>query len=100
MADPVYTVTYQDPATRETAVLRVREVSDSPLGPMFVRLAGFHFAARGLVVDPKEEALARQFQDVRARHLNRMQIVSIDEVSPEGLQLQDVPPNVVVLRTP
>jgi len=100
MADPVYTVTYQDPATRETVVLRVREVSDSPLGPMFVRLAGFQFAARGLVVDPKEEALARQFQDVRARHLNRMQIVSIDEVSTEGLQLQDVPPNVVVLRTP
>ena len=100
MSDALYVVTWHDPAARETVSLRVREVADSPLGPMFVRLSGFQFGSSGLIVDPKEEALGRQFKDVRARHLNRMQIVSIDEISTENLHLVDTPPNVVVLRQP
>jgi len=77
-------------------------VGDSDLGPGFICLSDFVFDTGSVVVDPGQEALARQFEDTRRLHLNVFTIQSIAEVGSEhpGLALDSDRSNLVVLPTP
>lgn len=96
MADPLYIVTFPDPQHRDVVTVRVREVGDSPLGPMFVRIAGFQFAT-GRIIDPTSAALESRYEGTKALHLNRMSLLSVEEVSDVELSISEAP-NVVQFR--
>lgn len=83
---PLYLVTFLDSRLGRHVTLRVREIVDSGLGIMFVRLSNFVLADPGSrVVDPQVEELAARFGDTRALHVNRMSIISVEEVSDVGI---------------
>lgn len=101
MPESLYLVTIPDTRLGRHVVLRVREISDSALGVMFVRLAGFVFDAAGPIVNPVLEAERERFADTRVLHVNRMSIISIEEVSDASApQLTDTPENVLTFKTP
>jgi hypothetical protein len=100
MADSLYRVTFPDPMTRQMVTLRVREVSDSGLGPLFVRLSDFVFEnPRSTIINPNDEALASRYTDTRALHVNRMSLIQVEEVSDAVVELSEAP-NVVPFKAP
>lgn len=81
MPEPLYLVTFPDTRSGCHVTVRVREIGDSGLGVMFARLSGFVFDTHGLLVDPQQELLRQRFGDTRAFHVNRMSIISVEEIS-------------------
>lgn len=98
MAESLYEVTFIQPG-EGPITLQVREISDSALGPMFVRISGFVFN-HGLLVNPKLEAAERRFAKTRSLHLNRMAIHAVEEIEGAAISLTDPGPNVVQFRPP
>ncbi|WP_432697605.1 DUF1820 family protein [Marinobacterium sp. YM272] len=81
--DPIYRVAFvnQD----KVYELYVRHVYPSDMWG-FVELEGFIFGSRSeLVVDPAEEKLKQQFDDVKRSIVPMQAIIRIDEVRQEGV---------------
>jgi hypothetical protein len=95
-----YAVTFRTEAG-EPVTLRVKEVTDSALGPSFLCLSDFVFDS-GRIVDPKQEALQRRFEGTRRLHLNVFHIQSIEEVGLEhpGLTLEHDRSKLILLPGP
>ena len=55
-------------AAGEIRTLRARAISDSGLGLSFICVSEFVFTQESLLVNPKDEALAEQFKDVKSLH--------------------------------
>ena len=100
MADPLYLVTFPDSRLGRIVTVKVREISDSGLGIMFVRLSGFVLQQDGTIINPEIDALAQRFEETRAFHVNRMSIVSIEEVSDVVVAPLVDMPNVVQFKAP
>ena len=96
--DTCYRITYRDLAAGEIRTLRARAISDSGLGLSFICVSEFVFTQESLLVNPKDEALAEQFKDVKSLHLSMHTIVCIEELGQEhkGLQLEQDRSNLVV----
>jgi hypothetical protein len=100
MADSLYRVTFSDPVTRQMVTLRLHEISDSGLGPLFVRLGRFVFDQDSGIINPINEQLAKRYEETKALHVNRMAISQIEELSgAEEVKLSEVP-NVVPFTPP
>ena len=99
MADPLYVVTFPDPVTKRMVTLKVREIGDSGLGPMFARLSGFVFQDSGKIINPNNDGLSRRYQDTKAIHVNRMALAQVEEVAGEPVELSEMP-NVVQFHPP
>lgn len=96
-----YSVTFRDQRNNEWVTLKVNEISDSPLGLTFVRLAEFVFGgASPLLVNPAEEALQRRFEGIAALHLSIHAIHTIEELVPEATLALEGDRSKIVLFNP
>ena len=88
--DTCYRITYRDLAEGTVRTLRARAISDSGLGLSFICISEFVFEQYSRLVNPKDEALAEQFKDVKSLHLSMHTIVCIEELGHQnkGLQLE------------
>jgi len=86
--DSHYAISFRDPEEGEIVTLKARKVEDSELGLGFICISEFLFETRGSVVNPKEEDLARRFENVRRLHLNLYRILAIEERGAERLELE------------
>lgn len=82
-----YLVNYRDPKDGQIISLKAREISDSSLGLGFVRISDFIFHTDGLVVQPTEEQLKKQFENVKSFHLSIYSIISIEELGMKHIGL-------------
>jgi len=96
---PIYEISYRDPQDGEIKTLRAATVRDSSLGLAFVCLSDFVFEKSSLVINPKEEELAKRFENIKSLHLSLYSIVSIAETGAEhaGLKFDRDKSNLVVL---
>jgi hypothetical protein len=92
----VYRVTFRSPDTDEKAVLRCKEVTDSPLGLGFVCLSGFDFGPAGRIVDPGQEQLQKRFAETQRLHLHIHSVMAVEELSGAELLLEGDRSNLVV----
>jgi hypothetical protein len=77
--DSYYIVTYRDLKEGGVHTLKARQISDSSLGLSFIAVSNFVFETNSIVVNPKEEALALHFEDVKVLHLSIYSVLSIEE---------------------
>ena len=97
--DTCYRITYRDIAAEEVRILRARSISDSGLGLSFVRISDFVFEQHSTLVNPADEALARQFEGVKSLHLSMYTIVCVEELGPDhtGLSFENDRSKLLVL---
>ena len=80
MTDTHYVIAMHDAELDEILTVRAREVSDSPLGLSFLRIADFVFDSSSPIVNPKEDALRQRLENVRSLHVSIHRVLSISEV--------------------
>ena len=75
-----YRITYRDVAENKIRTLRARSITDSGLGLSFVCVSDFVFDQTSKLVNPNDEALAAQLEDVKSLHLSMYTIVCVEEI--------------------
>ena len=90
MANPetCYRITYRDVAENKVRTLRARSITDSGLGLSFVCVSDFVFDQTSKLVNPNDEAMAAQLEDVKSLHLSMYTIVCIEELGTENKGLE------------
>jgi len=73
-------VTYREPKTNELTTLKVKKITDSPLGLSFVALSDFIFETSSILLDPKIESLKTEYENIQTLHLSIYSVVSIAEM--------------------
>ena len=82
-AEPIYRVVFLNQA--ETYEIYVKNIYQSDLYG-FIEIEGFLFGERSqVVVDPSEERLKTQFNEVTRSYIPMHAIIRIDEVEKEGV---------------
>ena len=94
-----YIVNYRDPREGEIVSLKARKVTDSSMGLSFIRVSDFLFETQGAIIQPSEEQLQKQLENVKSLHLSLYSIISIEEVgaSHKGLTFEKDKSNLLVL---
>lgn len=95
-----FLVTYRDQKDTKVVDLKVKTISDSPLGLSFIMLKDFIFDEASSVVNPVEEGMRKRFENTKSLHLSMYSILSIEEVglgrSSSQLQFKKAKSNLVV----
>lgn len=82
MAQPIYKVIFHN--QNKVYEVYARQIFQSDMWG-FIEIEEFVFGERGkIVVDPAEEKLKNEFQDVRRSYVPMHSIIRIDEVEKEG----------------
>jgi hypothetical protein len=87
-AKSYYLVTFRDAREGKNVELKVRRISDSPLGLGFICLAEFFFDLEKPIVQPIEEQMRKRFESVKTLHLSIYSIISIEEIGPPTMSLR------------
>jgi hypothetical protein len=98
-SDTFFRITYKEPKEGKLVALKAKKIKDSSLGLTFIAISDFIFDTATLVVNPQEEALSKQYENVKSLHLSIYNIASIEEIGleHEGLRFDKDRSNLVVL---
>lgn len=82
-----YVISYRDPKDGSIQSLKAKSISDSTLGLSFIAISDFLFNSSSILVDPEEEFLKKNFENIKTLHLSIYSVLSIAEMGPKTPKL-------------